>query len=77
MLEKEPALITFTIYKNPSDFPPGYAIRKWSITERGPIAEEGRGGIWSIDEVRALIPSGYARLERMEEDDPCIVETWI
>lgn len=77
MPETEPALTMFTVYKNPSDFPPGYALRKWSITERGPIAEEGRGGVWSLDEIRAMIPPGLHRMDRMPEDEPCIVEVWI
>jgi len=77
MLKPEAALTMFTIYRNPKDFPPGYAIRRWLVTDQGPVAEEGRGGIWSLDEVRSMIPPGLHRMERQPEDDPCIVEVWL
>jgi len=31
---------------------------------------------WTLDEVRAMLPSGLVCVTRNEEDDPRIVETW-
>lgn len=75
----EPVVETFTIYRNPRDFPGKYVVRKWLIVKgvEGPVPTEDKYVADTIEEVRLRIPSGFVRIERMMEDDPVIVESWV
>lgn len=69
-------LIMFTVYERPRDYPQGYVVRRWECLPEGPRALEAHP-YKSLDEARGSIPEGYYRLERMPDDDPCIVEVWL
>jgi hypothetical protein len=67
----------YAIYDHPSDYPDHFVVRVWRITDgRLDPAEE----CWlakTLEDARALIPSGLYCLGRWPEDDPVIVEVWI
>lgn len=69
----------FVIYKNPSDFPGRYVVRRWVVTAGGgmlaetvPMAVEN-----NLFDARKRIPLGLSMLSRNPEDDPVIVEVWL
>jgi hypothetical protein len=71
----EDALRIFVVYKNPRDYPGRYVVRQYAIGHTV-------GSAWcfvadSLEAARTAIPPDRCRLERMPEDDPVIVETWI
>ena len=67
-------MICWVIYNSPKDFPGRFVARKWL-------------GIAPTDEVltspyvellRSVLEArGLARVERMDGDDPVILETWL
>jgi hypothetical protein len=67
----------FTIYDHPIDHPNDFIAREWVVVGSfyEPRAIAARGA--SLDEVRAQLPPGLARIDRSPEDDPKIVETWL
>jgi len=74
------ALIIYTIYNSPLDFPGDYVISKWMI---GPTAEPIKDIKYQFiskelescrDEMRK---KGLACLSRNPEDHPTVVESWI
>lgn len=75
------ALDIWTVYRHPTDYPDKYVARKFTV------GGGGTGGIVrastdmfvedTLEDVRALIPSGLVCLERDNRDEPHIVETWI
>lgn len=67
------SIFTFVIYDHPKDFPDYYVARGWLDeipTNMVFIAK-------TLDEIRATIPLDMICIQRMEDDDPCIVEVWI
>lgn len=68
----------WTVYGHPLDFPSGFIARRWVV---GPGAEPTPTGecvtASTLEAVRAKLPSGLYRLDRVSDDDPCIVETWV
>ncbi len=71
-------LFIYTIYKDTSDVPGPYAIRKWTVHESTPTPSNlFASGIDTLDEARKLIPDHLYNLGRTEHDDPVIVESWI
>ena len=80
-------LAVYVVYFNPTDFPNKWVVRLHTISkEEGVQATEEYYVAHSIEEARdglaefaaeldMQIPC--ARLERSEQDDPVIVETWL
>ena len=69
----------YTIYLDPTDLAPGYAVREWEAAESGllpgPILASG---LDSLAGARGLVPDAVdACLQRSPDDDPTIVETWL
>lgn len=67
----------FAIYDRPHDAPTGFLVRAWTV-ERG-IIVPGKllgSGLATLEEARALIPTGLTNIGRMPDDDPKIVEVW-
>lgn len=70
----------YTIYLNPADLQPGYAVREWRIMRggppvAGPVLAQGLPGIeWARE---AVPPWADACLARSDSDDPAVVETWL
>lgn len=72
-----PALVMYTIYHSPTDFPGRWVMRPWAAASGETlIAGPARLGD-SIEEVRAHVPPGLIRFVRQPDDHPHIVETWI
>jgi endonuclease V-like protein UPF0215 family len=61
------------VYNNPSDYPGKYVARVWDVdrpTNLVAIAD-------SLEEIREAKPPEMMIMDRMPNDDPVIVETWI
>jgi len=63
----------WVIYKHPKDYPDKYVARKWILDE--PTSEAVFAN--TLEEARLAIPKGLIRMERNNQDDPCIVEIWL
>lgn len=72
-------LSLYTIYDHPTDVPEpfGFVVRRWHITKQGAVPDSEARFAMTLEEARALIPADLYRLERVDEDDPKIVETWM
>lgn len=71
------ALVIWTVYERPKDFPESYVARLWEVTADGPKATENVV-IGSLEDVRATLRDMHlTRLARADGDDPVILETWI
>ena len=76
--EGEGRLEIFTVYRNPSDYPGRFVVRRFRIA--GGIA---RADVepWSVDdtifEARKAIPEGLTWMSRSDRDDPVIAEVWL
>lgn len=70
-------MIQYVVYKHPKDYPHHYVVRAYKITESGGLFPlEGQISN-DLHKVRDFVPEGLVRLERSEDDDPCIVEVWV
>lgn len=62
------------IYESPKDFPGKYVARLWEIgakpTQYIVIKE-------SLEKLRNCMPKDIVRIERQQQEDPVIVETWL
>jgi len=71
------ALVMYTVYCRPSDFPENFVVRRWAVTAGKVMAE---AGLWCLAETlegaRGSIPQQLYRQERQPGDDPVIVEVW-
>lgn len=70
----------FTIhYQNGAGKPSGYIVHRWNrkdgehVEDQGPVAEP----VPTLEEARAFIPAGRARVEHQAWDSSDIVETWL
>lgn len=71
-------IFLYCIYDHPKDYPDSFVIRLWQIAKGNPEPIPGLCGTAdTLEGVRAMVPFGKVCLSRNEEDDPCIVETWI
>jgi hypothetical protein len=74
-------MIIWTVYENPSDFPGEFIARKFQITH-GPTSEVLYGPTdeaLRFQELQQLHDHfrGWAWLNRMAEDDPCILGVYL
>ena len=70
------ALVMWTIYDHPRDFPDHFVMRRGSVDASG-IRFQEIGGIYdTLESARADVPLGLACITRHPSDDPVIVETW-
>ena len=67
------AVNTYVIYDHPSDYPNSFAVRRFEWA----TPMELIGIADTLDQARALLPSGLYNLGRTHKDDPKIVEVWI
>lgn len=70
-------LSMWTVYNHPSDHPDHWVARRWEILASGPSPTDDKLLAGSVEDVRAMLPEGLFRLDRQEEDDPVIFETWL
>lgn len=61
------------VYRHPTDYPKQYVARLWQ--ERRP--EKMIALADTLEQIREAKPPEMVILSRRENDDPCIVETWI
>lgn len=63
----------YTVYKNPTDYPEKIVVRKFIGIQSSiePLCIED-----TLEEARKKIPAGLFRMDRMENDDAAILETW-
>lgn len=68
---------TYTIYKNPLDFPDKYVMRVFENTSIGSVPTSEIAVSTNLENVRDAIPAGCICIARSPDDDPVILETWI
>jgi hypothetical protein len=74
------ALILWTVYERPSDFPGMYVARRWLVGAgaANPVATADVIVEEDVEPIRLrLRRAGLSRLPRMHGDDPCILEVWL
>ena len=73
-------MIQWVIYRNPSDHPGKYVVRRWTIG-RGEVTPdpEPAAVVDTLERARAEVPVelGLVRLPRTQWDDPVIAEVWL
>jgi hypothetical protein len=68
----------WVVYERPSDFPQHFVLRKQVVCSEGHTHPEAVCKVArSLQEIRTMVPPGRVCLQRMLEDDPVIVETWV
>jgi hypothetical protein len=67
----------WTIYHRPADYPNGFVARRFEIHEGYAVATGDMKFGATLDAVRDQIPQELYRIERSEDDDPVVVETWL
>ncbi len=74
--QREGDLLIWTIYDHPSDVPDAFVARPHSTRHRGPMTCHFQHE--SLLVVRKQMHRlGLLRMQRSENDDPIIVETWV
>ena len=63
----------YVIYKHPMDYPDKFVARKFIFDQ--PTEEVILEN--TLEKLREKLPFGLTCVERYENDDPVIVETWI
>ena len=72
------ALLMYTVYHNPSDFPGKFVVRRHAVRPGFVAAEQTAMAVCdSLDEARQALPPGLVSLGREPQDDPVIVESWV
>lgn len=66
----------YVIYNSPDDYPGLFVVRRWDVGD-GQILAMEHTTHETLDEARASIPQGLVCFDRSEEDELCIVETWL
>ena len=67
----------WTIYEHPLDHPDFFVVREFTITPEGPIPSPFAALSPTLEHARASIPRGCFCIDRAENDDSVIVETWV
>lgn len=73
------ALVVYTIYRKPKDFPDKFVVRVFCISE-GPEpipAAKPHAVVDTLEEARLSVPPHLVGITRSPGDDPSIVETWL
>jgi hypothetical protein len=72
-------LIVWVVYERPRDFPDSFVVRRQAVMGKGkPILIDTTVHIAAtLSKARKLLPNGLIRLDRMDGDEPQIVETWV
>lgn len=80
MMKSDANLSLYTIYKNPTDYPGKFVVRRWSVGNKDGVPTPDKEPTIVTDDLekaRGVIPFGYNMFLRNEDDDPKIVETWL
>jgi hypothetical protein len=71
------ALSMWTVYERPRDYPDQCVARRCEIGPEGVKMTNDMFVADTVDELRALLPSGLFCMPRHATDDPVIVEVWL
>lgn len=71
------ALVMYTIYDHPLDYPNHYVVRPWTVTGGGEPVPGTPTLTATLDEARSLIPGGLHRIDATPGEDQAILETWL
>ena len=72
------ALTMLTIYDSPADHPGFVVLTSWAVWPGFDPIFLGQGPCNTVDEARAIpLAAGMHLLPRSDDDDPCVVESWI
>jgi hypothetical protein len=75
---KRGALSMWTVYERPKDYSCGFVARRFEVTGLGPQPTPMTIKCLKLAPIREkLTRAGLVRLDRNEEDEPKIVETWL
>ena len=77
--EDQKVMEFIAVYEKPSDYPNSFVGRIWEILDSGKSVPTEAVVIASdIETVRkAAVNTGFTyKMDRSEEDDQCVVETW-
>ena len=73
-----PPLETYTVYRNPADYPGRYVVRRFVCAAGRPIPDPTPVSVsTSLTDARNAIPGRLVRFPRDPTDEPAIVETWL
>lgn len=61
------------VYKNPADYPGKYVARLWDADKPTTLVVLAD----SFETIRKVKPNEMVILQRQDNDDPVIIETWI
>jgi hypothetical protein len=74
----EGGLAIWVIYHRPKDYPDGYVLRcQYAMPDGTVKADSIAWQTESLEDARRLVPIGFTKMARHDDDDPHIVETWI
>jgi len=64
----------YAIYKNPSDYPNRFVLRRWigTMPDDEPLAVED-----DLDSCRDKLPEGLVKMKPDYFEDPVILEVWM
>lgn len=73
-------LSMWVIYDHPKDYPGNFVVREWKIGPNYSTPVKAAKVVDTLDEARAAIRElnpDATQLDRREDDDPVITETWL
>lgn len=77
-LDKTQGMISgWTIYDRPNGQPDRFVARRWFTLDGKVVQTNDVVTAPTLDEIRALMPTGFVRFARHGLDDPSIVEVWL
>jgi hypothetical protein len=72
------ALMVWTMYDHPKDYPDGFIARRFEVNMHGDVAPTDHTMMGEVDDLQEIFrTAGLVRVSRQDDDDPVIVETWI
>jgi hypothetical protein len=79
MAQSDDALMMWTVYDHPRDYPHSFVARKFAVSGAGgTVATTDMIVAPTLDSIRKLmIERGLTCITRSPDDDPKIVETWL
>jgi hypothetical protein len=74
-----PNLELWVIYRHPNDYPKGFVVRRWQISDVRPVPvpDQAFSRADSLEDARRLVPAGLVCMPRSRGDDPVIAEFWL
>lgn len=71
-------LALFAVYEHPLDFPDAFVVRRFMVGTRGVVPDPQPHAVAvTLEAARAALPDGLYRFDRLDDDEPQIVETWL